>query len=134
MRGNMVLPGMPASERFDIQRGGKQGGVETPEVFNAMIETLMSPLVRLWRDKGYGFKYGDYEDTLTHLVWADNIYLITRSLQEFQAMSQELTNAIYAHRFRGKASGLQILTAGPLDRTSPEPLTIMAEEPMQFKM
>ena len=43
VKGVMIVPGAGASEQFEFTRGGKQGGTETPDVFNAMVECGVEP-------------------------------------------------------------------------------------------
>ena len=92
---NIELPGAGRSEQFLLQRGGKQGGVETPEVFNILTEAALQPVVVSWRKRRLGFKLDDTsEPPLTHLFWADNVFLFAKSVHEFRIMAQELTDAV----------------------------------------
>eukprot|EP00973_Karenia_brevis_P038554 5319653-Karenia_brevis.AAC.1 len=86
MEGDMAITGVAISQRFRFQRGGKQGGVETPAEFNVMVETLMQPVVASWKERGYGFKFREEDEALTHLVWADNIFIVAADLKQFSDM------------------------------------------------
>ncbi len=57
MRCSISMLGKEPSERFNMETGGKQGGVETPEVFNAMIEWALDPLAQSWAERGMGFDF-----------------------------------------------------------------------------
>ena len=50
------LPNAGVSPPFRFDRGGKQGGVETPDQFNAMLEAIMEPAVVSWRVRKFGVK------------------------------------------------------------------------------
>ena len=45
MHCTITILGAGKSEAFPLERGGKQGGVETPEVFNRMIEYALGSVV-----------------------------------------------------------------------------------------
>ena len=44
-RAKMVIPTAGTTDLFDIVSGGKQGGAETPDEWNAYLEWIMTPLV-----------------------------------------------------------------------------------------
>ena len=71
---NLSLPGAWPSERFDLERGGKQGGVETPEEFNIMLEIALGDVLKKWDMSGYGFALDDDGSRINHVIWADNIF------------------------------------------------------------
>ena len=114
MLGTLSLPGMEASEEFDMQRGGKQGGVETPEVSNTVLEWALEPLARSWRERDMGFSFDDNSPALTHLLWADNIWIIAGSMEEFLCMTRELTDTILSIGFRWKDVSLEYMPCGSL--------------------
>ena len=70
---SLSLPGAGPSERFDLERGGKQGGVETPEEFNIMLEAAPEDVVSRRDLFGHGFALDDDDSRITHLIWADNL-------------------------------------------------------------
>ena len=104
-------------------RGGKQGGVESPEIFNAVLEWVLEPLVRNWLERGHGFRFDDDDGMLlTHLIWADNIFLLSLSIDQFHDMVAEITEVVESIHFRWKSSSLQFMLCGPLhDHTSSAP-------------
>eukprot|EP00959_Pyramimonas_sp_CCMP1952_P450125 9425033-Pyramimonas_sp.AAC.1 len=55
MRCNIALPGADPCERFPLEKGGKQGGVETPELFNIMLEVVFADAFEKWRRARCGF-------------------------------------------------------------------------------
>ena len=42
------IPYPGRSEPFEIEKGGKQGGVETPDEFNALLEYGLEPVMQSW--------------------------------------------------------------------------------------
>ena len=44
----VTVAGAGRSLPFAWQHGGKQGAVETPDIFNYMVEHALEPLVRSW--------------------------------------------------------------------------------------
>ena len=93
---SIELDGAGRSEQFPLERGGKQGGVETPDVFNGMVQSLMAPVLASWAQRGFGFDLSDLGEestVLTHLVWADNILLFATSEGQFATMALGLTHA-----------------------------------------
>ena len=113
------LPGAGLSEEFAFELGGKQGGIETPDVFNVLMEHALEVLVARWVHRGYGFHVGKTcnHTPLTHLIWADNIILFAASLQQFREMARELTDALSEIGFSWKPSSLECMLCGSLAGT-----------------
>ena len=124
----ITLPGAGRSKTFPFQRGGKQVGVETPDLFNIIMDALMSPLVRSWQDRGYGVLLEACPQGITHIVWADNIFLLSTEISHIQIMSQELALALHEYKFRLKPSSLQILTDSDVEVK----VTAPSDEPLTF--
>ena len=61
----ITLPFVGRSDSFNFNRGGKQGGVETPDEWRILIDYVLEPVVRIWNN-GVGFKVkqDDGEETL----------------------------------------------------------------------
>ena len=53
-----TLPGAGTTQPFAFEKGGKQGGAETPEVWNAVIDYLLEPLVNSREERRMGFSSG----------------------------------------------------------------------------
>jgi hypothetical protein len=127
------VPGAGHSESFPFERGGRQGGMETPEVFNIMIECLLEPLVASWRERRLRFVFDPEHPPFSHIVWADNIILLAGSTEDFATMAQELTAAIYGVGFRWKPASLECMMCGSLEDCEPAPIPeVFAEHPMTF--
>ncbi|CAK0900852.1 unnamed protein product, partial [Prorocentrum cordatum] len=128
------LTGAEPSDRFPIFAGGKQGGIETPPLFNYLIEFIMQPVVDKWRADGRGFKFGDDDsEAMSHFVWADNMFLLAGSVVEFQLMAQNVTDAMYKHGLTWKASSLEVLGCGPSKDSDWDDICVFVPEPLVFK-
>ena len=107
-----TLPGAGTTQPFVFEKGGKQGGAETPEVWNAVIDYLLEPLVNSWEERRMGFSLGhsttDFR-IITHAVWADNVVVFASDSVALQQMLSELAQAIAEGRFRWKPSSLEVL-------------------------
>ena len=88
------------SRPFSFQRGGKQGGIVTPEEVNILLETVSSDLVFFWNAVGFGIAMGD--TLFNHLTWADFIILGAPDEETFKVMTQQLTDAIHDVGLAGK--------------------------------
>ena len=51
-----VADGDP-TDFFSFRRGGRQGGAETPDLFNLVVEAAVSAVVGKWRRQGDGFTW-----------------------------------------------------------------------------
>ena len=109
----MMIPGCKETGRFNFEQGGKQGGVETPDIFNCCLEMIMSPLIESWVEKGWGVRLAwdetDKPTLINHAVWADNIWLVAECPKILESMFQELTDAIYSASFAWKLSSLEVM-------------------------
>ena len=81
LAGSQLLLEVPATDRsvkIAMEKGGVQGGVMTPDDWNDLIEDCLETLVEEWDQEGVGFRCG-HAGRLSHLVWADNIWLFAKS-------------------------------------------------------
>jgi hypothetical protein len=111
MMAQISIAGAGSTARFPLERGGKQGGVETPDEFNILVEVILEPLANSWAARGFGFAM-DNSVHINHLVWCDNIYIVSSDEKQFEVMAQELTDAIYEYRLSWKPSSLECLRIG----------------------
>ena len=104
VKGRISILGAGTSEQFPFCKGGKQGGVDTPDIFNAMIEAAFAPMVRSWSARGIGIVL---DGTLfNHCWWADNLWLFAKSRTELAILCQESTAVVYNLRLTWKPSSL----------------------------
>ena len=113
--GEITLPEAGSTQRFPIEHGGKQGNAETPDEFKALIEFIMGPIVLTWERRQFSLKLDGWETSLTHPVWADNIWLYATSMEQMMVMTQDLTDAIYAYERKWKVESLELLTPTGLE-------------------
>ena len=114
------FPGVPAMEPIDFDKSSRQGGVETTMLWNSAMAAILSPLHVRWVRLGWGIHLdGRYEGEIhkadpnlrfTHLIWADNIYLLCVGLEQARSMMTELTQALEARGFRWKDNSLAFLS------------------------
>eukprot|EP00973_Karenia_brevis_P072077 10012892-Karenia_brevis.AAC.1 len=81
LRANVTVADAPTSTFFPFRRGGRQGGVETPELFNIIVEYALAEMIRDWTSRKLGFTL-DERYYITHCVWADNFYLLAKTADE----------------------------------------------------
>ena len=74
-----------------LGRGGKQGGSETPTLWNYLLDHILAPVVNDWSRKRYGVDLHDGFVPLSHAIWADDICWITTDLGELITMAQDLS-------------------------------------------
>ena len=88
---------------FPIESVGKQGGIETPDEWNALLEYVMLPLAQQWKQRCWGAKLDTYGRTLvTQVTWAGKFFLFSSDLSELQTTCQEPTAAIHKAHLRWK--------------------------------
>ena len=97
-----------------FHRGGRQGGVETPRLFNYVTKYILDPLVAGWNRSGRGIfvGYNDEMELLHHDAWADNIWLYAKDDQELRAMVKEVTAALLDHGLQWKQGSLLQMAIG----------------------
>ena len=88
----LSLPGGHTTSPFPFQRGGWQGGVNTPDEFNTMLEHMLGPIVQEWRCKNIGFTLNGQE--LFHLLWSDNLIFVANRMNEMQYMMDQINSKL----------------------------------------
>ena len=58
-RARADIPDVATFDNIDVGRGGRQGGADTVDIWNTIIETLMDGPVQHWHRNGYGFSLDD---------------------------------------------------------------------------
>eukprot|EP00974_Lingulodinium_polyedra_P043842 4209520-Lingulodinium_polyedra.AAC.1 len=78
------------------------------------MQLCLRSLVPLWIQAGWGIELecsNGSKRTFTHLVWADNLYLLSRDVAVIKRMLQGLTVVLAAWGFQWKPGSLQYLVA-----------------------
>ena len=114
--GRIRLPDAGLSPDFPFLRGGKQGGVETPDQFNVIMDACFRDLVGIWSAFGMGFRLDEYDGAplLNHVIWADNVYLVASSVAEMNVMVQQSTDALYHLGLQWKLDSLEFMLGSAL--------------------
>lgn len=125
LRARVTVSDSDPSASFSFLRGGRQGGVETPEVFNMVVESALEQVIEKWRALKFGFTLDDRHFT-THAVWADNFFIVAKTLDEGIAMVRDLTSAVYEKRFVWKPLSLEYICSENCE--APETLEIAVSD------
>ena len=107
----MTLPPAGTSNVFDYSKGGKQGAVETPEIWNAVIDYLLEPVILSWRERNFGFEL-DSGVHISHAIWCDNIILFASSSAMLRTMIENISDALGDPCLYWKPSSLEVLLCG----------------------
>eukprot|EP00973_Karenia_brevis_P047533 6597089-Karenia_brevis.AAC.1 len=108
VKATMYVPGAGATSGFEFQCGGRQGGVETPDEFNALLEAAFGELIASWTSRGYGILLEPF-GLLHHAIWADNIILLAASVEQMTTMTTELTHTLHSWDLLWKPSSLKVM-------------------------
>lgn len=81
------------SNKFEINKGTKQGDPISPALFNAVLEILMRRLKQKWAAKGWGVRIGGPGSRLAlqNLRFADDVLLTGTTLGQVHSMLQDLS-------------------------------------------
>eukprot|EP00974_Lingulodinium_polyedra_P120205 11174104-Lingulodinium_polyedra.AAC.1 len=114
LRVKASLPGVDAPEGFiPYTRGGREGGVDTPTLFNITVEDALEDVVQKWKEEGGGFPLNDFhgvtQGSVSHAIWADNIWLVAPNLDEVLQHFYDVTSALRAAGFEWKAESLEVM-------------------------
>lgn len=116
---HLEVPHSDRAEPVRIERGGMQGGILTTYGFNALMRAIFQKLEPIWQMINLGVML-DIDDEsaglLTHLIWADNIFLFAESVRDYQITSDMITAEIHSLRHEWKPISLQFLFAGNLGK------------------
>ena len=86
--------------------------MNTPELFNLILETALAPTITKWNNEGIGYRINGHE--AHHAIWADNIILIANTPEEAQRMINDVTQSIMDAEFEWKPTSLECMTTGEL--------------------
>lgn len=118
---DLSLGGCHLDDSLPYTRGGKQGGTETPRIFARVFDAALAPVLDSWAYAGYGFFLPEMNMTVTHVIWADNLYVVGSSKQMVADMLALASLALAPWNFTWKPSSLACLSnaaAGTLDNRS----------------
>jgi hypothetical protein len=101
---DLIWSGLP------YQRGGKQGGSETPEVWKRVLDATLKCVVPRWRAAGLGITFGD--QCLSYHAWADDLIVLATSAASFREMLGILCEELSRDGLAVKDGSIEILVAG----------------------
>ena len=107
LRGRALVRG--SHDPVDTQRGKRTGGVESPYNLNAVLAYATADLVSGWQRDGRGWG-GEHRVSLWW--WADNAFLLARTVPEAFELFGELTGALRGAGLRWKPASLELCTGG----------------------
>ena len=79
------------SKEFSIEKGVKQGDPLSSLLFNSASENILRRLKQDWQEGDYGIKISSSAEKLTNLRFADDILLISHSLESISKMIAHLS-------------------------------------------
>ena len=96
------IPGAGITESIAMQRAALQGMINSPDIFNLIIDMVMDMLHERWDMLELGILLSDKVDDnhcvigerLTHQVWADNFYLYAENELDGNIMLQDITTCL----------------------------------------
>jgi hypothetical protein len=106
---------------LQYSKGGKQGGTETPPVWNRVFDGVVRKSVLRWHalDVALDFDMAGFADVETFakcvldiLVWADDCVLCSKSLTGLKTMFTIMTEELQAVGLGWKAKSLELLRIG----------------------
>ncbi len=133
----ITLPFVGSTAPFAFNKGGKQGGIETPDEWRAVVDYIMEPIVISWNERNVGFQLRDTETNVlvNHAVWADNIVLFASSYSEMQLMIGDLNRACATYTSRSgvrhlcwKPDSLECIASGTLRDVEPVALALQQDQ------
>eukprot|EP00973_Karenia_brevis_P088274 12240296-Karenia_brevis.AAC.1 len=101
------FPECPDVEPVPFNKAIRQGGMESPFCWNRSVEQMLSCLAPSWKARGLGVSLSD-DYCVTHVVWADNFFLLAASEQAVQTMVIELSAGLMARGLSWKPTSLEI--------------------------
>ena len=99
---------------FQFTKGCWQGGVRSPDEFNVIMRHALDDIVLFWQTAGEAFALTtQISPTETdkihfdHVLWADNIVLITETPQQMQTELQGVTDKVYGSQLKWKPKSIK---------------------------
>ena len=80
----------------------------------------MAPLAEEWEARGYGIQFSEGAPRLTHIIWADNIWIVAEPITQSRKMMKMLTGALLARRLAWEDGSLELLASSAcVDKNTP---------------
>jgi len=98
----------------------RQGSVEGPRIWKMIMMHVLSLIVPLWFEMGYGLRIDSWIDrggdvrneprVLTHFIWADNVWLLANSSAQLRHIVKSLTSLLSDRKLIWKASDMKCMS------------------------
>ena len=99
------------SRSFKIERGVRQGDPLSPLLFNMLLDQVLEEVRVIWRRRGYGTNVGQNgTQKLTHIAFADDMTLVSRSWISLKRMIALLRAALLKRGLRLHPSKCKVQT------------------------
>ena len=120
------VAGQTSSEPEVLEKGGRQGGPETPLLWSLYLGAALEEVVQGWssqraragvdleawlaaRGRGIAIRADEKPDTAAILAWADDIFLVAHDEASMQGMVRDTLGGLRTHDLRVKPSKVQLL-------------------------
>jgi hypothetical protein len=108
----LVLEHVAAACPVLLFAAGKQGGTETLALWNRILDSRLAEAAKIRRDEGLGWKLideGYADEVITHLFWADDVYIVCSTLEGSKRMLEHFSSSIEQAGLRWKPESLKVL-------------------------
>ena len=116
------------SQVFDYNKGAGQGRKESPAMWTLVLSDALLEPVNLWASGGRGCSINS-EFKLSHLTYADNIWLLAESISELRHTFADASIAIRGAGLAWKSSSLELLCSDDMIDT-----TVVFKVPSQKRL
>ena len=86
----MTIPDSATSTSFPYESGLRQGDPESASHFDEAMDFILCPLASSWSESGLAFVLPDTACPITHIRFADNVYIFTRAIAAAETMLSTL--------------------------------------------
>ena len=110
---NLFLECHPDFQGISLEHGvpftkcARQGGMESAYAWNMVMYMVLDLLVPLWYDSGYGVTLNGRR--YTHIIWADNVWLLATCPEDLQKMINSLADIFHHHSLEWKLDSLMFI-------------------------
>jgi ribonuclease HI len=109
----LVLEHVAASCPVLLFAAGKQGGTETPALWNRILDARLAEAAQTCRHEGLGWKLVDEgyaDEDITHFSWADDVYIVSNTMEGAKRMFEHFSTSIEQAGLRWKPESLKVLS------------------------
>ena len=122
---NCDVPMAGLTDDIPLEKGFVQGRIDSPPRFRHFLDFVLKPVIIWWMEAGYGIKWGyKGERLLTHVVWADNVWIFASSHGMYQVMVDMLTWKLEAFGLRWKPRSLEYMAISKVPIPDNQTITI----------